>query len=96
MEQRAPQAAMGVASELAVTEGDVGALYGNVRDGEGLRDGAQQRCVADGDVGERGTRVEGEDQHRTDRVITNLMGKDPSARFRFIMDRADEALDLDV
>ena len=41
-------------------------------------------------------RVAIDDQHRTDRVITNLMGKDPSARFRFIMDRADEALDLDV
>jgi hypothetical protein len=24
------------------------------------------------------------------------MGKDPGARFRFIMDRADEAQDLDV
>ena len=67
-----------------------------MRHGEGLRDGAQQRCVAGGDAGERGTRVEGEDQHRTDRVIANLMGKDPSARFRFIMDGADEALDLDV
>ena len=41
-------------------------------------------------------RVAIDDQHRTDRVIANLMGKDPSARFRFIMDRADEALDLDV
>ena len=41
-------------------------------------------------------RVAVDDQHRTDRVIADLMGKDPSARFRFIMDRADEALDLDV
>lgn len=32
----------------------------------------------------------------TDRVIRDLMGKDASARFRFIMERADEALDLDV
>jgi hypothetical protein len=24
------------------------------------------------------------------------MGKDPSARFRFIMDRAEEAVELDV
>ena len=32
----------------------------------------------------------------TDRVINDLMGKDASARFRFIMERADEALDLDV
>jgi DNA gyrase subunit B len=36
------------------------------------------------------------DQLLTDRVITDLMGKDASARFRFIMERADEALDLDV
>ena len=41
-------------------------------------------------------RVAVDDQNRTGRVIANLMGKDPSARFRFIMDRADEALDLDV
>ncbi len=41
-------------------------------------------------------RVAVDDQHRTDRVIANLMGKDPSARFRFIMERADQALDLDV
>jgi len=41
-------------------------------------------------------RVEVADQIRTDRVITDLMGRDASARFRFIMERADEALDLDV
>ena len=41
-------------------------------------------------------RVAIEDQIRTDRVISDLMGKDPSARFRFIKNRADEALDLDV
>ncbi len=41
-------------------------------------------------------RVAIEDQIRTDRVISNLMGKDPSARFRFIKNQADEALDLDV
>ena len=41
-------------------------------------------------------RVAIDDQNRTDRVIANLMGKDPAARFRFIMDRADEVLDLDV
>ncbi|MGH9411412.1 MAG: DNA topoisomerase IV subunit B, partial [Vicinamibacterales bacterium] len=36
------------------------------------------------------------DQIVTDRVINELMGKDPSARFRFIMERAEEALELDV
>jgi hypothetical protein len=29
-------------------------------------------------------------------VIADLMGKDPGARFRFIMERADEANELDV
>ncbi len=33
---------------------------------------------------------------QTDRVINELMGKDPSARFHFIMDRAEEASDIDV
>jgi DNA gyrase subunit B len=32
----------------------------------------------------------------TDRVINELMGKDASARFRFIMERAEEAQELDV
>jgi DNA gyrase subunit B/topoisomerase-4 subunit B len=41
-------------------------------------------------------RVEINDQIVTDRVINELMGKDPSARFRFIMDRAEEAEELDV
>jgi DNA gyrase subunit B/topoisomerase-4 subunit B len=41
-------------------------------------------------------RVEIEDQIQTDRVINELMGKDASARFKFIMDRADEAEELDV
>jgi DNA gyrase subunit B/topoisomerase-4 subunit B len=41
-------------------------------------------------------RVEISDQIVTDRVINELMGKDPSARFRFIMDRAEEAEELDV
>jgi DNA gyrase subunit B/topoisomerase-4 subunit B len=36
------------------------------------------------------------DQIRTDRVIADLMGRDASARFRFIMDRAEEAEGLDV
>jgi len=36
------------------------------------------------------------DALETDRVVGELMGKDPGARFRFIMDRADEAGDLDV
>ena len=41
-------------------------------------------------------KVEISDQIVTDRVINELMGKDPSARFRFIMDRAEEAEELDV
>ena len=41
-------------------------------------------------------RVDIADQIVTDRVINELMGKDPSARFRFIMDRAEEAEELDV
>ena len=41
-------------------------------------------------------RVEIADQIVTDRVINELMGKDASARFRFIMERAEEAEALDV
>jgi DNA gyrase subunit B/topoisomerase-4 subunit B len=41
-------------------------------------------------------RVEIADQIATDRIINELMGKDPSARFKFIMERAEEAEELDV
>ena len=41
-------------------------------------------------------RVDISDQITTDRVIHELMGKDPAARFRFIMDRADQAEGLDI
>lgn len=41
-------------------------------------------------------RVEIADQIVTDRVINELMGRDASARFRFIMERAEEAEELDV
>jgi DNA gyrase subunit B len=41
-------------------------------------------------------KVEISDQIVTDRVINELMGKDASARFRFIMERAEEAEELDV
>jgi DNA gyrase subunit B len=41
-------------------------------------------------------RVDIADQLITDRVINELMGKDPSARFRFIMERAEQAEELDV
>jgi DNA gyrase subunit B/topoisomerase-4 subunit B len=41
-------------------------------------------------------KVEVTDQIVTDRVINELMGKDASARFRFIMERAEEAEELDV
>jgi len=41
-------------------------------------------------------RVEIDDHLETDRVMSDLMGKDASARFRFIMERAEEAEDIDV
>jgi len=41
-------------------------------------------------------RVEVGDQIVTDRVINELMGRDASARFRFIMERAEEARELDL
>jgi len=41
-------------------------------------------------------RIEIYDQIVTDRVINELMGKDASARFRFIMERAEDAQELDV
>jgi DNA gyrase subunit B len=36
------------------------------------------------------------DQIMTDRVMNELIGKDASARFRFVMERAEEAEELDV
>jgi DNA gyrase subunit B len=41
-------------------------------------------------------RVEVGDMLETDRVVNDLMGKDASARFRFIMEHADRADSLDV
>jgi DNA gyrase subunit B/topoisomerase-4 subunit B len=41
-------------------------------------------------------KVEVADQLVTDRVINELMGKDASARFRFIMERAEDAVEIDV
>lgn len=41
-------------------------------------------------------RVEIADPLETDRVMSDLMGKDPSARFRFIMENADQAEEVDV
>ncbi len=41
-------------------------------------------------------RVEIADALQTERVISDLMGKDPAARFNFIMERAEEADDLDL
>jgi len=41
-------------------------------------------------------KVEIADQLETDRVMSDLMGKDPSARFRFIMERAEDAEEIDV
>jgi len=36
------------------------------------------------------------DQIETDRVISDLMGRDASARFRFIMEHAEDVDALDV
>lgn len=44
----------------------------------------------------RMVKVEIDDQLETDRVISDLMGRDASARFRFIMDRAEDAEAIDV
>lgn len=41
-------------------------------------------------------RVEIEDGLKTEQVISDLMGKDPAARFNFIMERAEDAQELDV
>ena len=41
-------------------------------------------------------RVEIDDHLETDRVISDLMGRDASARFRFIMERAEDAETIDV
>lgn len=41
-------------------------------------------------------KVQIEDGLETDRVVSDLMGKDPACRFRFIMERAEEAQELDV
>ncbi len=41
-------------------------------------------------------RVRVVDPLETDRVMAELMGRDPSARFRFIMERAEQASELDV
>ena len=37
-----------------------------------------------------------DDALETDRIMNELMGKDASARFRFIMERAADAKDIDV
>jgi DNA topoisomerase IV B subunit len=41
-------------------------------------------------------KVQVEDQLETDRVVSDLMGRDASARFHFIMERADQAQEIDV
>lgn len=40
--------------------------------------------------------VQIDDQLDTDRVMSDLMGRDASARFRFIMERAEDAQEIDV
>ena len=41
-------------------------------------------------------KVEIDDHLETDRIISDLMGRDASARFHFIMDRAESASEIDV
>jgi DNA topoisomerase IV B subunit len=41
-------------------------------------------------------RVEIADELHTDKVINQLMGKDPAERFQFIMEHAEDAVDIDV
>ncbi len=41
-------------------------------------------------------RVEIDDHLETDKIISDLMGRDASARFRFIMERAEDAEAIDV
>ncbi len=41
-------------------------------------------------------RVDISDGLLTDRIMNELMGKDPSSRFKFIMERAEEAQEIDV
>ncbi|MCL4126374.1 UNVERIFIED_CONTAM: hypothetical protein GTU68_057697 [Idotea baltica] len=41
-------------------------------------------------------KVEIDDHLETDRIISDLMGRDASARFRFIMERAEDAEEIDV
>jgi DNA topoisomerase IV B subunit len=41
-------------------------------------------------------RVEIADPLQTDKVINQLMGKDPSERFQFIMEHAEDAADIDI
>jgi DNA gyrase subunit B/topoisomerase-4 subunit B len=41
-------------------------------------------------------KVEIDDQLETDRIMNDLMGRDASARFRFIMERAEDAEEIDV
>ena len=41
-------------------------------------------------------KVEVDDQLETDRVISDLMGRDASARYRFITDHAEDASEIDV
>lgn len=41
-------------------------------------------------------RVEIADGLKTDRIMNELMGRDPSARFRFIMEHAEDAQEVDI
>ena len=41
-------------------------------------------------------KVEIDDHLETDRIMNDLMGRDASARFRFIMERAEDIEEIDV
>ena len=83
-------------------------LHGKRRERPGdARDHAVQGAGRDDAEGALGDDAESPDAARcsasrspttssTDRVMNELMGKDASARFRFIMERAEEAQQLDV
>ena len=62
VEEGVAQAALRMAGEFAVAEREVSRADGDVRNGKRVGEGAEERCVAARDVGERGARVEGEDQ----------------------------------
>ena len=58
VEEGVAKAALGMAGEFAVAEREVGRADGDVRNGERIGEGAEERCVAARDIGEGRARVE--------------------------------------